>query len=260
MSAARSPRSVGFAGYALSVIAILALWQYASSQAAITMLFPSPVSTWRTAVKLAGEGRLWTDVLVSLQRIAIGFTLGSLAGVLLGLAMGSFQTFRLLLDPYLQFLRALPALAWIPAAMLWFGTAEGSKIVLLVYTTLFVVALNTMIGVTAVATNQLRGAQCFGATGWQTFWMIKGPATVSYMLTGMRLAMGNCFSTIIAAELLAPNNGLGYLIFSSRTWMQTEFAFVGIAILGVLGFVTDRVFHSASTRLFARFLPAQGRA
>jgi len=73
----------------------------------------------------------------------------------------------------------------------------------------------------------------------------------------MRLAMGNCFSTIIAAELLAPKDGLGYLIFSSRTWMQTEFAFVGIVLLGLLGFLADRLFHFATTRLCARFLPAQ---
>ena len=75
------------------------------------------------------------------------------------------------------------------------------------------------------------------------------------MLTGMRLAMGNCFATIVAAELLAPKAGLGYLIFSSRTWMQTEFAFVGIVILGVLGLLVDRAFHLATTRLFARYLP-----
>jgi NitT/TauT family transport system permease protein len=79
------------------------------------------------------------------------------------------------------------------------------------------------------------------------------------MLTGMRLAMGTCFSTIVAAELLAPKAGLGYLIFSSRTWMQTEFAFVGIVMLGLLGFAADRVFLVASTRLFARYLPAGSR-
>jgi NitT/TauT family transport system permease protein len=71
----------------------------------------------------------------------------------------------------------------------------------------------------------------------------------------MRLAMGNCFSTIVAAELLAPEDGLGYLIFSARTWMQTEFAFVGIIILGVLGFLVDRLFVMVTGRLFARYLP-----
>ena len=78
------------------------------------------------------------------------------------------------------------------------------------------------------------------------------------MLTGMRLGMGNCFSTIVAAELLAPKDGIGYLIFSSRTWMQTEFAFVGIIILGLLGLLVDRTFLVTTKRLFARFLPGRG--
>jgi NitT/TauT family transport system permease protein len=112
-----------------------------------------------------------------------------------------------------------------------------------------------MIGVATVPTNQLRAARCFGATPWQIFHMVKAPATVGHMLTGMRLAMGTCFSTIVAAELLAPRDGLGYLIFSARTWMQTEFAFVGIVILGLLGFVVDRLFVLATRRLLARFLP-----
>ena len=249
-------RRVGVLGYAISIAAVLALWQYGSSQAVIPLLFPSPLSTWRTAVKLLEEGRLVTDIAVSLRRIALGFVLGSVAGVVLGILMGSFRTVRLVFEPYVQFLRALPALAWIPAAMVWLGTGEESKIALLAYTTVFVVALNTMLGVGGVPQNQLRAARCFGATGWQAFYLVKAPATVAYMLTGMRLAMGNCFSTIIAAELLAPKAGIGYLIFSSRTWMQTEFAFVGIVILGLLGFVVDRLFHLATTRLFARYLPA----
>jgi ABC-type nitrate/sulfonate/bicarbonate transport system permease component len=249
------PRRVGMLGYAVSVAVILALWQYGSSHAIIPLLFPSPLSTWRTAVQLWQEGRLLTDVAASLQRIAIGFAIGSAIGVVLGVLMGSFRLLRLVLDPYVQFLRSLPALAWIPAAMVWLGTGEISKIALLVYTTTFIVALNTMIGVGSVPRNQLRAARCFGATSWQAFYMVKVPATVSFMLTGMRLAMGTCFSTIIAAELLAPKDGLGYLIFSSRTWMQTEFAFVGIVLLGLLGFLVDRLFVLATRRAYGRFLP-----
>jgi NitT/TauT family transport system permease protein len=242
-------------GYALSVAVILGLWQYGSSQAIIPLLFPSPLSTWHVAMQLLHEGRLQIDIVASLRRIAIGFATGSLLGVVLGVLMGSFRPVRLVFDPYVQFFRALPALAWIPAAMVWLGTGEASKIALLVYTTVFIVALNTMIGVATVPTNQLRAARCFGATPWQIFHMVKAPATVGHMLTGMRLAMGTCFSTIVAAELLAPRDGLGYLIFSARTWMQTEFAFVGIVILGLLGFVVDRLFVLATRRLLARFLP-----
>ena len=114
---------------------------------------------------------------------------------------------------------------------------------------------NTMIGVGSVPRDQIRAALCFGASPWQVFRMVRFPATVSHMLTGMRLAMGTCFSTIVAAELLAPEAGLGYLIFSARTWMQTEVAFVGIVLLGLLGFAADRLFQLATTRLFARYRP-----
>lgn len=249
---------VGLLGYAFAVTLILALWQYGSSTAIIPLLFPSPLSTWRAAMRLLHDGRLLTDVAVSLRRIVFGFLCGSILGVAVGVLMGSFRAARLVLDPYVQFLRALPALAWIPAAMMWLGTGEESKIALLAYTTLFVVALNTMIGVSHVPANQLRAAKCFGAGSWQTFHLVKAPATVPYMLTGMRLGMGNCFSTIVAAELLAPKDGIGYLIFSSRTWMQTEFAFVGIVILGLLGILVDRTFLVITKHLLARFLPARG--
>lgn len=248
-------RRVGVAGYALSVALILALWQYGSSHAIIPLLFPSPLSTWRVAMQLLHDGRLLVDVIASLRRIALGFVIGSGAGAVLGLLMGSFRPVRIVFDPYVQFFRALPALAWIPAAMVWLGTGELSKVALLVYTTVFVVALNTMIGVSSVPANPLRAARCFGCTSWQVFRMVKVPATVPYIITGMRLAMGNCFSTIVAAELLAPRDGVGYLIFSARTWMQTEFAFVGIVILGVLGFVADRAFVLMTRRLLSRFLP-----
>jgi ABC-type nitrate/sulfonate/bicarbonate transport system permease component len=249
-------RRVSALGYAVSITTILALWQYASSRAIIPLLFPSPLGTWRGGMLLLHEGRLFVDVTASLHRIAIGFAAGSVLGMVLGVLMGSFRIVRVVFDPYVQFFRSLPALAWIPAAMVWLGTGEESKIALLIYTTVFVVALNTTIGVLSVPANQLRAARCFGAGPWQMFYMVKAPATVAYMLTGMRLAMGNCFSTIIAAELLAPKDGLGYLIFSSRTWMQTEFAFVGIVILGLLGLLVDLIFHVATKRFFVRFLPA----
>jgi NitT/TauT family transport system permease protein len=249
----RAPKAA--LGYLASLATIFALWEYFSRQAIVPLLFPSPESTWNVAMQLLRDGRLAHDVVISLSRIGAGFAIGSGLGVTLGVLMGSFRPIRAFFEPYVQFFRFLPALAWIPAAMLWLGTGEASKIALLVYTTLFVVALNTMIGVASVGRNQLRAAQCFGATRWQTFALVIVPSTVSYMVTGMRLAMGNCFSTIVAAELLAPKAGLGYLIFSSRTWMQTEFAFVGIAVLGALGFLVDRIFHLASARLFSRYLP-----
>jgi len=246
-------RAVHILGYAVSVAVVLGLWEYLSRRAITPLLFPSPLSTLRVAIGLAAKGQLQADLFASLGRILAGFALGSVLGVAGGVLMGAFRPVRLFFEPYLQFLRFLPALAWIPAVMLWVGTGEVAKIVLLAYTTVFIVALNTMVGVTRVPRNQVRAARSFGATRAHIFFLVTIPATVSYMLTGMRLAMGNCFMTLVAAELVASDSGLGYLIFSSRQWMQTELAFVGIFALGVLGLIADQAFQAASGWLFWRY-------
>jgi NitT/TauT family transport system permease protein len=257
-----SPRArrLPLLGYAASVLVVLGLWQFLSSRAVIPLLFPSPLSTLNVGLALLRKGQLQSDMWASLGRIAAGFTLGSALGIVGGILMGSVRPVRLFLEPYLHFLRFLPALAWIPAVMLWLGTGEIAKIALLAYTTVFIVALNTMVGVTRVPRNQVRAARSFGASRRTIFFLVTIPATVSYMLTGMRLAMGNCFMTVVAAELVASDSGLGYLIFSSRQWMQTELAFVGILVLGLLGLGSDRVFHTATRQFLWRYDAALGRA
>jgi NitT/TauT family transport system permease protein len=246
-------RGVRLLGYVASVSVVLAFWQYLSGRAIIPLLFPSPLSTLRVGWGLAAKGQLEADTWASLGRIVAGFALGSALGVIGGMFMGTFRPVRLFFEPYVQFLRFLPALAWIPAVMLWLGTGEQAKIALLAYTTVFIVALNTMVGVTRVPTNQVRAARSFGATRWQIFFLVTIPATVGYMLTGMRLAMGNCFMTVVAAELVASDSGLGYLIFSSRQWMQTELAFVGIFVLGMMGLIADQIFRAATGKLLWRY-------
>jgi ABC-type nitrate/sulfonate/bicarbonate transport system permease component len=258
VSPAAQGRGLRLLGYAASVAVVLLLWQFLSSRAIIPLLFPSPWSTLRVGLGLIRSGQLPADLWASLGRILAGFALGSALGVTGGVLMGAFRPARLFFEPYLQFLRFLPALAWIPAVMLWFGTGERAKIALLAYTTVFIVALNTMVGVTRVPRNQVRAARSFGATRWKIFVLVTIPATVSHMLTGMRLAMGNCFMTVVAAELVASDSGLGYLIFSSRQWMQTELAFVGIFVLGLLGLVSDRIFQVTTTRLLWRYDGASG--
>ena len=249
-------RRLPLLGYVVSVLVVLALWQYLSSRAIIPLLFPSPLSTLNVGLGLLRKGQLQSDLWASLGRIALGFALGSALGVVSGILMGSVRPLRLFFEPYLHFLRFLPALAWIPAVMLWLGTGEIAKIALLAYTTVFIVALNTMVGVTRVPRNQVRAARSFGAGRWTIFFLVTIPATVPFMLTGMRLAMGNCFMTVVAAELVASDSGLGYLIFSSRQWMQTELAFVGILVLGLLGLSSDWVFHTATRRLLWRYHPS----
>ena len=116
---------------------------------------------------------------------------------------------RRLLEPYTEFLRFIPATALITVAVIWFGIGEGSKIFLIIYTTVFIVIINTAAGVSAVAPNKIRAARSLGAGPAQVFFFVALPATVPYILTGMRLAMANSFVTIVAAELVAANDGLG---------------------------------------------------
>jgi NitT/TauT family transport system permease protein len=245
------PRWRALATSGISVAVFVLVWQLASAREASTILFPGPVATVQAAVALLKEGILSQDVLVSLMRIGIGFALGVAVGVPLGLAMGAFHPVRIFFEPYIQFFRFVPAIAWLVPAILWFGIGELSKIFLIFYTTIFLVLLNTMIGVTSVRRNQIRAAQCFGAAAWQRYAWVILPATMPYILTGMRLAMGNSFAAVVGAELIAAERGIGFLILDSWMWMAADRMFAGMLTLGLAGVLADLLFQ-AITKLCAR--------
>jgi ABC-type nitrate/sulfonate/bicarbonate transport system permease component len=162
---------------------------------------------------------------------------------------------RRVLEPYTEFLRFIPATALITVAVIWFGIGEGSKIFLIIYTTVFIVIINTAAGVSAVAPNKIRAARSLGASSRQVFMYVALPATVPYILTGMRLAMGNSFVTIVAAELVAANAGLGKMIWDSRLYMLVDNIFVALLVLGLLGFTADRLFRWAIYAFAGRYSP-----
>jgi ABC-type nitrate/sulfonate/bicarbonate transport system permease component len=242
-------------GYAAGFAALFAIWHVAAVVIVRSVLFPPPGQVIVRAVELLQDGTLEEQVAVSLRRIMTGFLAGSLIGVPLGLAIGSFRLVRYLLEPFTEFFRFIPATAMITVAVIWFGIGEGSKIFLIIYTTVFIVTLNTSAGVSAITPNKIRAARCLGANAWQVFTHVALPATAPYILTGMRLAMGNSFVTIVAAELIAANSGLGKMIWDSRLYMLVDQIFVALLTLGLLGFVTDRLFRWAIHRFAGRFSP-----
>jgi NitT/TauT family transport system permease protein len=166
-----------------------------------------------------------------------------------------FRPVRLLLEPWTEFFRFIPAVAMITVAVIWFGIGEESKVFLIAYTTVFVVIIATAAGVGAVGRDKIRAAQSMGANKLQIFALVALPATVPYILTGMRLAMANAFVTIVAAELVASNDGLGKLLWDARLFMQIEDIFVALISLGMLGFLTDRVFRLLIRAFAGRFNP-----
>jgi ABC-type nitrate/sulfonate/bicarbonate transport system permease component len=246
---------IRLSGYVVGFASLFALWHVASVFLLNSVLFPPPLRVIAKAIELAEEGTLWSNASVSLQRIALGFLCGSLLGIPLGLAIGSFSIVRRILEPYTEFLRFIPATALITVAVIWFGIGEGSKVFLIVYTTIFIVIINTAAGVSAVAPNKIRAARSLGASRAQVFLFVALPATLPYILTGMRLAMGNSFVTIIAAELVAANAGLGKMIWDARLYMLVDQIFVALLVLGLLGFTADRLFRWGIYAFAGRFSP-----
>jgi ABC-type nitrate/sulfonate/bicarbonate transport system permease component len=245
-----------YGGYLVGFASLFTLWHLAAVYLVGSVLFPPPSVVFRKAMVLLRNGVLIEHLWASVQRILAGFIAGSLLGIPIGLAMGSFRSLRKILEPYTEFLRFIPSVAMITVAVIWFGIGEASKIFLIVYTTIFIVILNTAAGVSAIAPNKIRAAQALGATRAQIFLHVALPATVPYILTGMRLAMANSFTTIVAAELIAANEGLGKMLWDGRMFMLVDDIFVSLVTLGLLGFAVDRLFRWSIYTFAGKYSPA----
>ena len=227
---------VGFAS-------LFVLWHVISVYLFRSILFPPPFPVFRRGIELIENGKLFVEVDASLLRILAGFTLGSLLGVALGLLVGGFNPVRRLLEPYVETLRFIPAVALITVAVIWFGIGESSKIFIITYATVFIVLITTAAGVVAIAPNKIRAARSLGASRVQIFFFVTLPATVPFAITGMRVAMANAFTTIVAAELVAADHGIGAMLWNARLYMMIEDIFVALVVLAVLGFIIDRCFR-----------------
>ena len=243
--------------YVASIAGMVVLWHIIATSFFKPQFFPGPLLVLATGEEMVASGELFEHISISLERILTGFLIGSAIAAPLGLLMGSVRLVRAIFDPYAQFFRFVPSLAWLTPVVLWFGIGETSKILIIIYTTMFIVLINTMVGVAHIAPNKLRAAACLGATPLKSFVHVTLPATLPFILTGMRLAMGNSFATVVAAEMIAADSGLGYLIFNSRLWMATDKIFIGIVCLGTLGLVTDQFFRYLVLRFAHQYGPIE---
>ncbi|MGW2509099.1 ABC transporter permease [Streptomyces scopuliridis] len=249
-NAARGLRSV-----VLSVVSVLVgvgIWQFLAMKYGASLV-ASPSATFDAARELASDGTLTNSIIASSRRILIGWGLGLLVGVPLGLLIGQIPIVRQLLDPYTEFFRFIPPIAFVTLAVVWLGIGESSKVVLIFYTAVFIVTLNTSAGVMAVSESKVRAAAGLGANRRQILRGVVLPSTVPHIITGARLAMGNSFLTIVSAEIVAAQVGLGSLIWTSRNYGRIDWVFVGIITLGILGFVFDRVLRIVASRGLSRY-------
>ena len=241
--------------YLIGFASMIVLWWLLATFVVPSVLFPPPERVLLRGIALVRNGELFKDIAASLNRIIIGFLLGSGVGVIIGLLMGSFGPVRRLLDPYIETLRFIPAVAMITIAVIWFGIGEASKIFIIFYGTVFIVVVTTAAGVAAIPRNKTRAGLSLGASPVQLFFHVTLPSVVPDILTGMRVAMANAFTIIVAAELVAAQRGIGTILWNARVMMLTEDIFVALVVLAILGFSVDRVFRWMIAKYAGRYTP-----
>jgi ABC-type nitrate/sulfonate/bicarbonate transport system permease component len=238
---------------AASVMLALAAW-YLLSVSIGAMLVPRPWTVMWTFIGMWRSGELFMHVGKSLERVVIGFTFGSLAAIFVGLLLARVRLFRELMDPIVELLRFLSPTAMISIAVIWFGIGEMSKYFLISWGTLFIVVVGTVDGAVRTPSARQNAARCLGASEAQIFFLIVLPSAIPSIVTGMRVALATAFFAIVPAELIAADNGLGYLLQSSSLLMQTDRIFVALVTISVVGFATDRIFMAVVSRLWRRFM------
>lgn len=221
-------------------------------------LLPGPAKVATGTAELSDSGLLWDSIAISLERVFKGWLLGSGIAIPLGLLAGVSRFARAALDPFIHFFRFVPALALTSLFILWFGIGETSKVNLVGYAALFVVLITTATGASSVHPDKVNSAQTLGANRRDVFLKVALPATFPSIFVGMRLALANAFLVIVAAEAIAAQEGIGFLIWNSRTFFRTDFMFVGIFCFGVLGFTCDRLWKLLGNTVLRRYLTGVG--
>lgn len=218
---------------------VLVGWHFAVQWTA-TRVFPSPLAVARALRDLAGRGVLWSYALDSLARVGAGYLLALLSGVPLGLWMGTSRAAAAAWNPVAQILRPISPLAWIPVAIVLFGLGDGAAVFLIFLASLFPIALATQNGVAAVEPMLLAAGRNFGLPRAALWRRIILPAALPRILAGLRIALGIAWLVVVAAEMLAVDSGLGYLVIDSRNaGKRYDLVLAAIVTIGVIGLALD---------------------
>jgi len=203
-------------------------------------IFPTPAQVVRGTVELARKGVLFKYVVASLFRVASGYLLAVFVGIPLGLMMGWFGRARMAFNPAIQVLRPISPIAWIPVAILWFGVSDAAPIFLIFLASLFPITTAAMAAVQNIQLVYIRAARNFGIRGFALFKKVVFPAALPQILTGLRLALGVAWLVVVAAEMIAVNSGLGYLIIDARNaGKRYDLVVAGMVMIGLIGLGLD---------------------
>jgi NitT/TauT family transport system permease protein len=203
-------------------------------------IFPKPFDVLRGIVELARKGLLLKYIVASLFRVTIGFIGAVIVGVPVGLILGWFQRLFFAFNPMIQILRPISPIAWIPVAILWFGVADSAPIFLIFLSSVFPITVSAMAAVQNIQPVYIRAARNFGLGQMELFRRVIFPATLPQVLTGIRIALGVAWLVVVAAEMIAVNSGLGYLIIDARNaGKRYDLVVAGMVMIGLIGLGLD---------------------
>jgi len=212
------------------------------------LYLPSPEAVIERTGKVLEEGFRGTSLLGhlgwSLFRVIAGFLCGAIVGIPLGYAMGLSNWFRGWFDPIVEFMRPVPPLALIPLVIIWVGIGEAGKIILLFLAALWIMAIAARSGVSGVNISKVHAAYSLGASKWQIMRHVIVPNSLPEIFTGARVAMGVCWGTVVAAELVAAEKGAGMMIMVASKFQNTDIVILGIVLIGVIGFGIDMLMRA----------------
>ena len=220
-------------------ILFLTLW-HGSVIISGSEIFPTPYQVALGLLELAQKGVLFKYIVASLFRVTWGFFLAILIGIPLGLLMGWFKPVAVALNPMIQIFRPISPIAWIPIAILWFGVTDAGPIFLIFLASVFPITVASMAAVQNMQPVYVRAARNFGLKNMQLFRKVILPACLPQIFTSLRIALGIAWLVVVAAEMIAVNSGLGYLIIDSRNaGKRTDLVVAGMLVIGSIGLVLD---------------------
>ncbi|MEV7432000.1 MULTISPECIES: ABC transporter permease [unclassified Nocardioides] len=226
----------------VSPVALVALWQLASSTGVLDeRKLASPAQVATTALDLVQAGTLGTQTLISLQRVGLGFAIGATIGLALAVVAGLSRVGEDAIDPPMQMLRTLPHFGLVTLFIIWFGIGETPKVALIALGATFPLYLNTLGGIRGIERKTLEAAQALHLTWAQRIRHVVIPGALPQTLVGLRQSLGIAWLSLIVAETIASQSGLGYMINHAKDFLQTDVIVVGLAVYSLLGLATDAV-------------------
>jgi NitT/TauT family transport system permease protein len=249
----RRARKLQWARNAIRISAIavaILLWQLASSHKFNFIInfenIPTPAVVWKQFIVLAGSKEFYYHIYVSIRRIMIGFSLATVLGVVIGVLMGRFRIMTDIFMPYIEILRPIPAVAWIPLAILMFPTEESSIIYITFLGAFFPIVLNTVHGVEQTPENLVRAARSLGASNRAILWHVVLPGALPSIMAGLAIGMGVAWFSLLAGEIISGQYGIGYFTWNSYSLVEYPKIIIGMLVIGVLGTLSTLLVKQAS--------------